>query len=688
MPRKSRSRSTAGGGRSAAAGPAARTVSVAARPRRLGPTAGICLLLVLLVAVAYAPAVRCDFVNYDDPAYVSENRVLAGGFSWHGVAWAFTTLTGANWHPVTWLSHMLDCQLFGLDPGWHHAVSVALHAASAVLLFLACWRMTRARWPSAMLAALFALHPLHVESVAWLSERKDVLSTFFFMLTLLAYSFYVQRPSVARYGLVALSTALGLMSKPMLVTLPLVLLLLDYWPLGRFSAVGGSPAEGGRSAAWGKRALWLGLEKLPLLALAAASATITLIAQSRMGATKMLGGELTLAVRLGNAIVAYAAYLGMALWPARLAVFYPYIPDRPAWQIAASAVLILVLTAAAIGPGTRWMRRRPYLAVGWFWYLATLVPVLGLVQVGAQSMADRYTYIPLIGVFLAAVWGVADVAARCRAHACVGIPSSTDCEAASGTRSRTVLTAAAVAILLGCLLLTNRQVRYWTDSEALFRRALAVTPDNPVAHEGLGDALLRQGRDAEAEVEFRRVLRLDAEHYLQTPCELAKALNNQGRPEEAVACLREVVRAHPENARAQNDLAMLLARRGQVGEAIALLREALRLEPDRPEGMHNLAWILATCPDRRFRDGPEAVELARRACDLCDRQNPQYLRTLADAYVESGELAQAEQELQAALGLKPQDADTHWQLGKVLEMLDRPLEAAQHFQAAQRLKAK
>jgi Flp pilus assembly protein TadD len=641
------------------------------------------------VAVAYAPAVRCDFVNYDDPAYVAENRVLAGGFSWHGVAWAFTTLTGANWHPVTWLSHMLDCQLFGLKPGWHHAVNVALHAANAVLLFLACWRMTRARWPSAMLAALFALHPLHVESVAWLSERKDVLSTFFFMLTLLAYPFYVERPSLARYGLVALPAALGLMSKPMLVTLPLVLVMLDYWPLGRFSAAG-SPAGGGRSAAWGKRALWLGLEKLPLLALAAASSAITLTAQSRMGATTMLGGELTLAVRLGNAIVAYAAYLGMTLWPARLAVFYPYIPDRPAWQIAASAVLILVITAAAIGPGTLWARRRPYLTVGWLWYLATLVPVLGLVQVGAQSMADRYTYIPLIGVFLAAVWGVADACgfAWRPAHACAGRPSGMDCEAASGPCSRTVLTAAAVAILLGCLLLTNRQVRYWTNSESLFQHALAVTRDNPVAREGLGDALLHQGRNAEAEVEFRRVLRLDSEHYLQTPCELAKALNNQGRSEEAVACLREVVRAHPENARAQNDLAMLLARRGQVAEAVALLREALRLEPDRPEGMRNLAWILATCPDRRMRNGPKAVELARRACELTDRQDPVYLRTLAEAYVETGELAQAEQELQAALGLKPQDADTHWQLGQVLEMLDRPLEAAQHFQAAQRLKAK
>jgi Flp pilus assembly protein TadD len=286
------------------------------------------------------------------------------------------------------------------------------------------------------------------------------------------------------------------------------------------------------------------------------------------------------------------------------------------------------------------------------------------------------------------------------------MPSTLDCEAASGSRqgqasagmapapakqrtcSRTVLTAVAVAILLGCLFLTNRQLQYWTNSESLFQHALAVTPDNPVAHEGLGDALLRQGRNAEAEVELRRVLQLDAEHYLQTPCELAKALDHQGRSEEAVACLREVVRAHPENARAQNDLAMLLARRGQVTEAIALLREALRLEPDRPEGMHNLAWILATCPDRRLRNGPEAVELARRACDLSGRQDPQYLRTLADAYVETGELAEAEEELQAALGLKPQDADTHWQLGKVLQMLDRPLEAAQHFQAAQRPKAK
>jgi Flp pilus assembly protein TadD len=639
----------------------------------LGPSGGICLVLVLLVAAAYAPAVQCDFVNYDDPAYVSHNRDLADGFSWHGVAWAWTTLTGANWHPVTWLSHMLDRQLFGLRPGWQHAANVALHAANAVLLFLACWRMTARRWPSAMLAALFALHPLHVESVAWLSERKDVLSGLFFMLTLLAYRSYAARPGAGRYVLVLVTTALGLMSKPMLVTLPPLLLLLDYWPLGRFSVPG--PA-----AAIAKRVLWLGLEKLPLVALAAGSIAITLVAQSSMGATGMLGDELTLGTRLGNAIVAYAAYLGMTVWPVRLAVFYPYVMDRPAWQIAACGALTLGVTAAALGPGTLWVRRRPYLAVGWCWYLGMLVPVIGLVQVGGQSMADRYTYLPLIGVFLAAVWGAADLARGRRA-------------------ARGVLTAAAAAILLGCLILTNRQVRYWADSQTLFRHALDVTPDNPVAHAALGDSFLDQGRNAEAEREFRRVLELDSQHHLQTPCELAKALQNQGRTDDAIACLREALRnpkydrqtpcelakalrgqgrtdeavaclrealdADPDNARASNDLAMLLARRGQVVEAIALLRAAIGLEPDQPVGLQNLAWILATYPDRRLRNGPEAVELARRACEVSGRQVPQYLRTLAEAYIETGDLAKAEEELRAALRLKPDDTDAQGLLDQV-----------------------
>jgi len=571
--------------------------------------------------------------------------------------------------------------------------------------------MTGARWRSALLAALFALHPLHVESVAWLSERKDVLSTLFFMLTLLAYQSYTRVPSAARYGLVALFTTLGLMSKPMLVTLPLVLLLLDYWPLRRFS---------GRSGAFDSRAAPGGyparsqnyvvlLEKVPLVALAAASSVVTLLAQSRMGATAMLGDELTLGTRLGNALVAYVTYLGMTLWPARLAVFYPYVMDRPAWQIAVSAALLLTITAAAVGLG----RRRPYFAVGWFWYLGTLVPVLGLVQVGAQAMADRYTYIPLVGVFLAAVWGAAEVGG--------GAPHpAASCERTSRRVPRLAWAGAAAGVLLACLILTQRQVGYWADSESLFRHAVDVTRDNPVAREALGSALLRRGNSVEAEAEFRQALRLNSEKSLHVCSELAKALEQQGRREEAIDCLRcvvgahpelawakedlakllaphgqaaeaitllrEVVAAHPEDARAKNDLAMLLAPRGQVAEAIGLLRAALDLQPDRPEGLQNLAWILATCPERRFRDGREAVALARRACDLSARQNPKYLCTLADAYLETGEIGKAAEGLQAALRLQPEGADIQRRLGKVLQMLGRPMEAAQHMQAAERLK--
>jgi len=365
---------------------------------------GICVCLAVATVAVYWPVGGYDFTNFDDPGYVSENPHVLAGLTWEGVRWAFTNAQEANWHPLTWLSHMLDCQLFGPSAGRHHLVNVGLHALSILLLFLVLARMTGRRWPSAMVAALFALHPLHVESVAWISERKDVLSALFWMLTMGAYVLYAERPSVIRYLPVFVFLALGLMAKPMLVTLPFVLLLLDFWPLGRLK---GAAATGKEASGfpW-RRAGRLVLEKAPLLVLAAAASGVAYLVQQKIGAMEF-GARVPWTGRLANAVMAYVTYLVKAVWPGGLAVFYPYDEHLPAWEVGLASAALAAVTALVVWQG----RRRPYLAVGWFWYVGTLVPVIGLVQVGGHAMADRYTYIPLIGIFVAAAWGAADLTA-------------------------------------------------------------------------------------------------------------------------------------------------------------------------------------------------------------------------------------------------------------------------------------
>jgi hypothetical protein len=369
----------------------------------------ICMALAAAVAAAYAPLWDAGFAGLDDHLYVSGNPHVQQGLTREGVAWALGSTKASNWHPLTWLSLMLDCQLFGAGAGSHHLVNVGFHVANSVLLFLVLRRMTGRRWPSALVVALFALHPLHVESVAWVAERKDVLSTLFWILTMGAYVRYARRPGVLRYLPVFAFLLLGLMAKPMLVTLPFVLLLLDYWPLGRLAraeagATGLAPSG---EVAGGRRAkVWrLVLEKVPLLVLAAASCVVTFAVQ-RHGEAVMPLERLALPARMANAAVSCVAYLGKMVWPQGLTVLYPYPADRPAWEVAAAAAFLLAVTAAAAAL----VRRRPYLAVGWFWYLGTLVPVIGLVQVGEQPMADRYTYVPLIGTFIMVAWAAGDLA--------------------------------------------------------------------------------------------------------------------------------------------------------------------------------------------------------------------------------------------------------------------------------------
>jgi tetratricopeptide (TPR) repeat protein len=649
--------------------------------------------LVLLAAVVYLQVLGFEFTNYDDPAYVRDNTHVRDGFSLRGLGWACTTFETANWYPLTWLSLMLDCQLFGPRPGGHHAVNALLHAADAVLLFVVLRRMTGRRWPCAAVAALFAIHPLHVESVAWIAERKDVLSTLFFLLALLAYQRYAARSTekgtvpICRNGpkagtvlawsshkwglspfpcLVFVSMALGLLCKSMLVTLPLVLLLLDYWPLGRtrpsaMHGKGDSPhlpeRPRGCFAQMGTVPFSvLVLEKIPLLALSAAVAVVTIAAQASQGATAMLGGQTTLPLRMANAAIAYAKYLAMTVWPDHLAVFYPYdFHPRPA-LVVASIALLAGVTAVVL-----WLvRRAPYLAVGWFWYLGTLVPTIGLVQVGAQALADRYTYIPSIGLFMAAAWAVAGtekgtvpicattMQARCPP------PGRSGKWGLSPFPCAVAMIFAAVAAVL--LVVAHRQTGYWANSERLFRQALAVTGDNPESCENLGDALLHRDRYAEAEAEFRKVLARDAEHFHQTPGELAQALAGQRRIGEALALVHGSIPDDMERAKAMNELALFLAPRRYYVEAIRLWQEAIELAPKQPALAKNLAWIYATCPDHHFRDGPKAVELARRACELTDWSDAQYRAALADAYLEVGDREQAIEQLRAAQRLSPKDA--------------------------------
>ena len=666
----------------------------------------ICALLSLATLATFGPVIGHDFVNFDDIGYVTLSTHVTSGLSWANAAWAFRpeSLT-ANWHPLTWLSHMLDAQLFGLRPGWHHLTSLLFHTANGVLLFLLLQRLTGAAWRSAVVAALFALHPLHVESVAWVSERKDVLSAFFFMLALLAYARYaeVQRqkaegrmqnaecrtqnpapnlhPPSSRltdyasffYLLTLLFFALGLMSKPMVVTLPFVMLLLDYWPLRRF--------EFNTQPATRKILLSLLWEKLPFFALSAASCVVTFVVQRQSEAMYPLA-TLPLTQRLGNAIVACATYLEKTFWPAGLAVFYP-LPDKlPAGVVIVAGAVVLGITAWVAG--SAW--RSPHLAVGWCWFLGILVPVIGLVQVGMQQVADRYTYLPLVGVFVMVVWEMA--------------------ERWSGRRA--VLAAAASGVLLGCVVVTSRQLSCWQNSERLFRHALEVTRGNYVAENNLGLALLADGKLDEAISHYRAAVALQPHwekprlglgeglsrtgHYQEAIEQFAEALDisprlvpaliqlgiararlgqpdeavqalaealriapadaaahnslgnvlaQQGKHEEAVRQFEEAVRLKPGHAGAYNNLAISCRKLGRIGEAIAHYREAIRLQPDSSEALNNLAWLLAAHPDARFRNGTEAVALATRACELTKYQNPAPLATLAAAYAETGRFPEA-----------------------------------------------
>lgn len=567
------------------------------------------LLLAAAVLAALWPVLGNGFLAYDDDRYVTDNPKVQAGLTAPGVAWAFGSLHAANWHPVTWISHMLDTELYGDRPAGHHLTSLLLHAANTVLLFLLLDRMTGLAWRSAIVAALFGLHPLHVESVAWIAERKDMLSTFFWLLAIAAYLGHVRRPRASRYGLVVLLVALALASKPMPVTAPFTLLLLDYWPLGRLG-----PADA--RAAPRRRFLWLVVEKLPLLGLSVASSVVTLLAQRAGGALAAVDA-LPLSSRVANAAVAYAAYLGKTLWPARLAVHYPHaLGDLPGWKVAAAVALLGALTLLVF----RERRRRPYLPFGWLWYVGTLVPVIGLVQVGSQAMADRYTYVPLIGIFVIVAWGSADLlewvprrASRQR-RAAAGTASDGRAPAGSdrGAERAPGLLAGLAIVLTLVLLATGSwvQARRWSDTVTLFEYALAAAGPSAKAHNVFGQALGAQGRPQEAIEHYRRALALNP-RFAMARNNLGGALSVLGRTDEAIREYEEAIRIVPAYPEAHNNLGTALAASGRTREAIEHFTLALAARPDYGKAHANLAAALYSTGD--YTGAWKEVALARRA---------------------------------------------------------------------------
>jgi tetratricopeptide (TPR) repeat protein len=624
-------------------------------PRPAFPAWLVAVLLALGTLVLYWPATQNDFVNMDDPEYVTANVHVQSGLTSENVRWAFTSFVSSNWHPLTMLSHMLDCQLFGLKPFGHHLTNVLLHALNTALLFLLLRQLTGALWRCAAVAALFAAHPLHVESVAWVAERKDVLSTFFGLLSIFCYAKAVTGDKdssritrhLSLYWLSLLFFALSLMSKSMLVTLPCILLLLDHWPLRRISGFR-IPDSGLKS---------LLLEKIPFFLLAAAVCVVTLIAQKSGGAVITVV-DYPLGDRLENVMISYCRYLGKIFWPSDLGVFYPHAEQWPFVEVISACVLLCGITALF------YLARRRYasLLVGWLWFVGTLVPVIGLVQVGKQAIADRYTYIPSIGLFILVVWGLYELTKSWRHHV-IASPL-----------------AASTAIIL-CLAITRQQLGYWKDSETLFRHTLNVTVDNFVINYNLGVTLYKKGQANEAMEQFEEAVRL-APNYADAHVNFGVALLDQGRIDEAISQFQEAVRLKSENANAHVNLGSALLKKARLDEAITEFQKAINVKPDdadaqlmlakvlalkqkfdslasNPGAMNNLAWELATSPDAKVRNGPLAVEMAEAACKATGYRVTIMIGTLAAAYAEAGRFEDAVATGQKACALASQMGDTN-----------------------------
>jgi Tfp pilus assembly protein PilF len=607
----------------------------------------IALLLGLMTLLVYLPATSFHFVNFDDQDYVTGNPVVQNGLTWSGVKWAFDGAHASNWHPLTWLSHMADCDLFGLNPAGPHLVNALFHAANTALLFLLIFQLTKKLWPSAFIAALFAWHPLHVESVAWVAERKDVLSTFFALLTLLSYTRYAQQNSRRDFWLALSFFVLALLSKPMPVTLPLVMLLLDYWPLNRVAGRGAEVEGSGPQMIRRSSFIPLIWEKWPFFLLAAVLCVVTILAQHTAVSSLV---TVPFNYRLENAVTAYGGYLWKMIWPLHLGIFYP-LETPIAWSLLAESMIILIGVSIIA-----WRERKanPWLITGWLWFLVTLVPVIGLVQVGGQSMADRYSYFPLVGIFLAVTFSAEAVIERFN-------------------YLKTWFALVAILILGTCILMTENQLQYWRDSESLFRHSLAVK-DNPMAHVGLGEVLQDQNKKSEAMTQFIMAVRLDPE-FDSAYSDLAQLFAGEGKLELSAVYFRAAVKWKPrlpivyDNfgvvlvklkqpdeamkeflAAAQLDptaggphflMGRLLLQRGQDVDAVVQLRKALELDPNNPEMLIYTASVLAADKNQKVRNGADARALAEKAVKLTNGQQPAAFDAAAMSNAESGRFGAA-----------------------------------------------
>ena len=649
---------------------------------------GLCLVTFLL----YLPSLRNRFIAYDDQQYVTENLRVQAGLTWDGVLWAFKNRSATNWHPLTWLSHMLDCQIYGLHPAGHHLTNALLHTANALLLFLLLHRMTANLWRSFAVAALFAWHPLHVESVAWVAERKDVLSGLFWMLTLWAYVSYVEAEGRRKwfpYSLSLFFFALGLMSKPMLVTLPFVMWLLDFWPLRRLQVERGQPCprESGSPLRADKAVraplVLVIFEKVPFLILSGFSCALTLWAQQQ---AMVSTAGLNISQRLGHALLAYVHYAWVMLLPRHLAVFYPYDKNLPGGELFLAGALLALITAGALAFAKRW----PYLLTGWFWFLGTLVPVIGLVQVGEQAWADRYTYLPYVGLFVAVVWAASDLAARTaairRALPWLGVAAGAACLALSSVQlshwrnTRTLFEHVArvternplSATLLGSLLATEGK---YDEAIALYRTALSYSPGFPEAHFYLGHAYDQQGKLDEAIAEYQQAVWFKPIQE-QTHIRLGIALAKQGKPEEAATHYLAALQANAESAVAHNNLARLLHSKGQLDEAIAQYSAALKLDPSLAQAHNNLGVLLL-----QKGQTAEGVTHLRRAVRL----NPGDIESqinLAQGLADQGQWNEAAELFAKTVTGATTDPNLHCRFALVLSHLHGTREAMSEFAAA------
>lgn len=631
----------------------------------------VTVLLALATLAAYWQVRNFDFVNYDDNIYVYENPHIQGGLTLESIKWAFTAGYASFWHPLTWLSIMLDHQLFGNAPGWMHLTNALLHLASTLLLFAALQKMTDSLWPSAFVAAAFSLHPMHVESVAWIAERKDVLSTFFMMSTLLIYAGYGRHGGGIRYLLTLVLFVLGLMAKPMLMTLPFVLLLLDYWPLERLKT---------RQAAY--RAV---VEKLPFFVLAGIFGVIALLTQTAGGSVDIT--SLPMKERIGNVFFSYATYIVKMLWPQNLAVFYPFdYTVLRTWQIVLYALPLTAISVLAIYAG----RSRKYLPVGWFWFIGTLVPVIGIIRFTASSYADRFTYVPFVGLFMIIAWGLPDILRR--------IP-----------HRNVVLGSLMSVVLMLLVIMAHRQVSYWRNSVTLFSHAIDATHNNALAYQNrafayrdlglwqkalddFGQAIDAQPANADAynnrgmvlgvlerwpqaAEDYSRAISIKPRHT-EAYANLGIAYSRLGRRQEAIEAFEQAIAIKPDSAKTRYLFAGVLTSSGRCDEALEQYREALRLEPEWPECMNELAFMIAANPALRNRDTSEAVSLASRACKLTDNKNPYLVDTLAVAYASAGRFAEAismaDKAMQLAEAAKLPDVKADIQLHRSFYIQGKP----------------